>query len=79
MRYRGSSFVKDGDKTYVRVRNSPTTFVEMTENLLAFCRFDPRYFELYLDKAGNLLVRPPAGKQRRYEGAVTTVNLREST
>jgi hypothetical protein len=69
MRYRGSSFVLSDDKTYVRVRNDPVTFVEMTKNLLEFCNFDPRYFELYLDKAGALWVRKPAGTQRKYPDA----------
>jgi hypothetical protein len=71
MRYRGSSFVAKDGKIYVRVRNSPKHFVEMTENLLAFCRQDPRYFELYLDKAQNLWVRSPAGPQRKWEHPFT--------
>lgn len=75
MRYRGSSFIEAGGKTYVRVRNSPTKFVEMTQNLLAFCRFDPRYFELYLDKAGNLWVRSPAGPQRKWDQPFTLESL----
>lgn len=73
MQFIGSSLWAWEDKVAFKVRNKTNQYVVPCQNFLDKSGKDPRYFELYMDFAGNIHVRRPAGTQELLEKPYTII------
>ncbi len=76
MRFVGSTTWDWEGKTAFRVRNKTVVYIVPCRNFLDNTGKDPRYFELYMDFAGKVWCKRPAGSQVELERPYTVLTLK---